>query len=311
MIFSTGKRFADRLHHLRLHPLVAAHPSQPAMRARAVEAIAELPILVVDEAAKLADAMLSRDPTSLCLAREGRAIESYNAPYAAQWMEFGVPHDPTTFIGAIVTRHDFEQGAWPVRDPEVYARLKDEGARHIVMCEMFNTERGLLMFVGVALLIIDAAGNHLEARMPDPPRANECDVGVYHEALHNALLPLVVGMGLATCRNVTFEDAVPSEQRQREQVRKKQPPLKKYRVLTINQVNIRRAPGPIGTPDSTPRAWHSVIGHYAHYGPQFGRGRLFGTIEGKFFIKDHTRGNADNGTVTKDYRIGPSNKPAA
>jgi hypothetical protein len=48
-------------------------------------------------------------------------------------------------------------------------------------------------------------------------------------------------------------------------------------------------------------ALHSVRGHFANYGPRFGRGLLFGKHEGRFFRPQHARGAADNGEVEQSY----------
>lgn len=47
----------------------------------------------------------------------------------------------------------------------------------------------------------------------------------------------------------------------------------------------------------------SVRGSFHHYGPKYGRGLLFGKHEGKFWVPQHARGDAQNGRVEKDYRL--------
>lgn len=44
-------------------------------------------------------------------------------------------------------------------------------------------------------------------------------------------------------------------------------------------------------------------GHFAEYGPKYGKGRLFGTLEGRFYIPPHMKGSVKNGTVYKDYEV--------
>lgn len=48
---------------------------------------------------------------------------------------------------------------------------------------------------------------------------------------------------------------------------------------------------------------HVARGHFAEYGPYFGKGLLFGKYAGRFFIPAHLRGRKENGIVEKDYLI--------
>jgi hypothetical protein len=53
----------------------------------------------------------------------------------------------------------------------------------------------------------------------------------------------------------------------------------------------------------------SVRGHFARYGEAFGRGKLFGKLEGKFWIPAHARGAGD-GFEQKDYVLKPAKENA-
>jgi hypothetical protein len=53
----------------------------------------------------------------------------------------------------------------------------------------------------------------------------------------------------------------------------------------------------------------SVRGHFAEYGPRYGKGKLFGRLEGRFWIPAHARGSADHGEIRKSYRLEPARKP--
>lgn len=48
---------------------------------------------------------------------------------------------------------------------------------------------------------------------------------------------------------------------------------------------------------------HVCRGHFSEYGPEFGKGLLFGKYAGRFFIPPHLKGDKKNGVVEKDYRI--------
>jgi hypothetical protein len=81
----------------------------------------------------------------------------------------------------------------------------------------------------------------------------------------------------------------------------------RYHVLVVRPPGARSStPGQeIGT---MPR--HVCRGHFAEYGPQFGKGLLFGKHAGRFFIPPHLRGDEKNGIVEKDYAVAaPDAKP--
>lgn len=46
----------------------------------------------------------------------------------------------------------------------------------------------------------------------------------------------------------------------------------------------------------------SVRGHFAEYGPKYGKGKLFGKIEGRFWIPQHARGTGDE-PVKQEFKI--------
>jgi hypothetical protein len=81
----------------------------------------------------------------------------------------------------------------------------------------------------------------------------------------------------------------------------------RYHVLVVRPPGARSStPGQeIGT---MPR--HVCRGHFAEYGPQFGKGLLFGRHAGRFFIPPHLRGDEKNGIVEKDYAVAaPEGRP--
>jgi hypothetical protein len=47
----------------------------------------------------------------------------------------------------------------------------------------------------------------------------------------------------------------------------------------------------------------SVVGHFASYGPKYGRGLLFGKLEGRFWHPQHARGKAELGERRHDYDL--------
>jgi|SRR6266568_2290861 len=79
--------------------------------------------------------------------------------------------------------------------------------------------------------------------------------------------------------------------------------------VTVSEIQVFK-PGPLrrklnghnsgGVPLS------SVRGHFAHYGPQYNRGLLFGKIAGRFWIPQHAIGSSENGEKPEaKYRLRP------
>lgn len=106
-------------------------------------------------------------------------------------------------------------------------------------------------------------------------------------------------LNFLACRNVALvEPSRPRAERRR---------LERtgVRVSTINVFPVGRstksasAGGEGGTPLT------SVRGHFASYGERFGRGRLFGRLEGRFFRPQHARGTVDAGEIEQRYVIHP------
>jgi hypothetical protein len=108
---------------------------------------------------------------------------------------------------------------------------------------------------------------------------------------------VLAALNFLNCRNV----AIVEPKRHRAQARRIE--RTGVHVHTINvfppgkQTRGRKGE-PIGGTPLTP-----VRGHFAHYGPQYGRGLLFGKHEGRFYIPQHARGNAEDGESAPDYKL--------
>jgi len=76
----------------------------------------------------------------------------------------------------------------------------------------------------------------------------------------------------------------------------------RYHVLVVTPAGSK--PGTPGQEiGNMPR--HVCRGHFAEYGPKYGKGKLFGKYEGRFFIPPHVKGKAESGIVDKDYEVRP------
>lgn len=79
----------------------------------------------------------------------------------------------------------------------------------------------------------------------------------------------------------------------------------RYHVLTVRPAGSK--PGTKGEEiGNMPR--HVCRGHFAEYGERYGKGKLFGRYEGRFYIPPHMKGDKKNGVVEKDYEVAASSK---
>lgn len=116
--------------------------------------------------------------------------------------------------------------------------------------------------------------------------------------------PFLATMALLNTKNITTREVLPTRQQRREAERKNMIPPATYRVLTV------RVPGQDRTSSNDRNAndlstapLHIVRGHMSRYGPDYGKGRLFGKYDGQFWIPAHVRGTAEAGVILKDYRV--------
>jgi hypothetical protein len=115
-----------------------------------------------------------------------------------------------------------------------------------------------------------------------------------------AHLVLLGALNFANCRNI---EIVEPKRHRAEQRR-----LDRHgvRISTIQIRPIGRSSrsakrdDPLGLTPLT-----SVRGHFACYGPDYGRGLLFGKYAGRFWIPQHARGNSEEGVSVNNYELVP------
>jgi len=112
-----------------------------------------------------------------------------------------------------------------------------------------------------------------------------------------AHLVLLGALNFMNCRNVKLvEPQRPRPERRR---------LARTGVIvqTINVFPVGRSTRGSGGGSSEGSPLTSVRGHFAAYGPEHGRGLLFGRLAGRFWIPQHARGSAERGETQSDYRL--------
>lgn len=125
------------------------------------------------------------------------------------------------------------------------------------------------------------------------PLSDEVD----DEWSRNALLSMLKAVTFLNCRNVTLVEPARSRA-QRRRFERAGVRLSEIHVFPSG-TTVRGHSMPVGS--GTPL--HSVRGHLARYGPQWGRGLLFGKIAGEFWIPQHARGAAEHGATKQTVTL--------
>lgn len=122
-----------------------------------------------------------------------------------------------------------------------------------------------------------------------------------------AHLTVLGSLNFLNCRNVDIVEPVRPRAEARRIART---------GVTVHTINVypsgRATRSDTGAPLAGGVPLSSVRGHFATYGPEYGRGLLFGKYAGRFWIPQHARGSADAGRSVADYRLvpdGPASGP--
>lgn len=77
----------------------------------------------------------------------------------------------------------------------------------------------------------------------------------------------------------------------------------RYHKIKINAIGQRQAAPERRDPTGISQSLHIVRGHFREYGPDYGKGLLFGKYAGRFWVASHFKGDLATGVVTKDYVV--------
>lgn len=109
---------------------------------------------------------------------------------------------------------------------------------------------------------------------------------------------LLAALNFLACKNVDIAEP----RRPRPERRRLARLDVRVHTLVVRPVGRQRTRGGAATADDT-APLHSVRGHFASYGPEYGKGKLFGRLSGRFWVPGHARGSAEHGEVRKDYLL--------
>lgn len=120
---------------------------------------------------------------------------------------------------------------------------------------------------------------------------------------YTRLVPALLAVSFAHCKNVTLTVNDPPEKLTRARLKRGKKPLVRYYTLKIEPMKqVLRTEGGIEH-NGLKKALHICRGHFAEYGDSYGKGRLFGKYEGRYWVPSVVKGRPSEGVVVKDYRV--------
>lgn len=133
---------------------------------------------------------------------------------------------------------------------------------------------------------------------------SEEEIELYGLMIDASLLPFLSVLGLLNCKNTNLRKLLPPEPLSRKHQKKHGHPLVSYYVLDVKPFGssgATRRDGPITVEgEHFNRRLHWARGHFSHYSAEK---KLFGKLEGTFWIPAHLRGSEKIGSIRKDYNI--------
>jgi len=137
------------------------------------------------------------------------------------------------------------------------------------------------------------------------PVDSDPEIAEEMERLTFSFRVMMFGIRLLHCHNVSTvlldDRRRPVDKRRDERNGIPSTIVKTLVIESPETILLGRKPRDVVNPNS--RREHDVRGHFARYGPVYGRGKLFGKYEGCFWIPPMVRGNSDAGTVEKSYEV--------
>lgn len=213
-------------------------------------------------------------------------------PFPLFWIELPVHRNserPTDKIGILVESEKIEDGT------------------HNLVCTCFGGTPNHIFLVGAAKFSISPSGKPIA---PIQAHANEDTFEKFGEKETGGAILGCAGivcdiLQLLSCKNVSLQSIENDVHSVYSANRKygKRSDNYRYHILVVRPPGAHKD-SPAQEIGVMPR--HMCRGHFAEYGPEFGKGLLFGRLSGRFYVPPHLKGNPDNGIIEKDYQIGPS-----
>lgn len=161
-----------------------------------------------------------------------------------------------------------------------------------------------LVFIGTITVLLNEQGVYDVAAFTDNLEvcSNVPKEAVSH-IVDTCALYAYTTFALCHCRNAQICPAPVSRQVRRWAERHKEPVFEHHIIQISGKSPLRMSNSSGHRETQSLRPLHTCRGHFAHYGAQWNTGKLFGKIEGRFYIDDHERGSLQQGVITKDYKV--------
>ncbi len=225
-------------------------------------------------------------------------------PLDTIWMEYKRSDNRNpTHIGALLT---VETGNFNSDDFEFLDKTKT--VKHVLGATCYFMDKQRQHFYGPCAtytVVLNDQGAPIDFNLNAMNVPNDQGIDSQDLMLAN-MAPFFQAIAFMHCKNVRIETEKPDLGISKKWKKKTGKPLAKWNTLTIDPLRDTLSRDRRGTNNalSTPASLHIARGHFAEYGEEFGKGKLFGKYSGRYWIPQHVRGNKDQGTIGHDYVIG-------
>jgi len=218
-----------------------------------------------------------------------------------------VPSEPiaVTMIKMATKSHASVEHHYPSEKLKV---INERGARYTQMAQMFAFNwNGKCHRLTTEYCYLDSDGKMIDVSRgiilasDETWRFTKKEKQQISEECQSYFLALYFTLCLLHTKNISISDE-PARHLKGKAVKRLIEPRTRFKILDIRPlVNTTRKPHQShAAGDEIQRALHLCRGHFRTYTDE---SKLFGRLTGTFWIPQHTRGSAENGTVDKDYRI--------
>lgn len=231
--------------------------------------------------------------------RESKIYEDWPClmlPLPLMWMEYrrGDRRTPS-HVGALLMQADdrLDKVKWEFPDTL-------EKAKHSLEVTAYFMQEGTVVGpVAIWDVALDERGAPVEFAFKHMPVEGQDE--------HFMLMKLSAffqALAFMHCKNMNMAREEAPEKLSKKWQKKTGKPLTQWNTLTIEPLKetLARESGRTSVTGIKPSI-HIARGHFAEYGDEFGKGKLFGKYEGRFWIPSHVRGNKEEGIVLHDYEV--------
>lgn len=261
-------------------------------------------------------------------------------PFQFFWMEYRRPanafkaptpnHVPIRRAGALMESITERQARVMLEEPDAdcdfledqmnpMCNLNYTDAHWIIDCTLFVEHDNNITELERSFLLLDAEGavidNAVRAKFGQgfdyTSKGRESLKQALAEGRYAVCYPALLALSFLHCSNVSTIENKADAKLQRARERRNKPPLLTYKTLRIEPMTkvLHASSGRSGETDLK-QSLHICRGHFKHFGEKYKNKKtgepckkLFGKIEGSFFIPQMVRGHSEAGVIVKDYAV--------